>query len=212
MTNDFLLPLAFIFLFFLIMFFILKKQKKDFAILKAHYHGSYSIFGSLSFQVRNFRFILSKVGTQNVNSGIGGSYSQLLLETSHPFDFFLGPLEGYKYISIGSVPKDYLSLQIGQNTMKREFILKTEDASKSTQFKRMIESDRDLQLKISELLAREFQYIRFISRIELVGFLFQKKAYFQLSFLPHNIYDHPEVLDSHIQKFIDVLEKLAIKI
>lgn len=191
----------FVFILFLIyvviLIFIFKKNKTKYSNLVEAFKAHYSFLGLIKFNFNNKKFELTQVGTGNVNTGFGGSYHKLLLEIDKPIRFFLGPELSYKYVSIRSVPDNFLKFEINQ----RQFILDFYENELAQTFKNKLLQNNELKNTLLNLLQKDFQYLNSSSKIIFENLKFKRKYYLELSFIDHACIDSSDQLIEVIKKF-----------
>ena len=139
-------------LFALFVFLLWKKQRAKFNPLQDTLQGSQRFPGALDFSYQNKSFTIKSIGVQSFHSAVSGSYFTLDQKMDQASDFFLGPSESYRYISLGKPSEDYLLMTLEASGVKRSYLLKTASQEKSQKLKEKILADQSLQQNIASLL------------------------------------------------------------
>lgn len=181
---------------------IRKRTRQDFLILSDYLEGAISFLGILSFRHKGYCFKLSRTSTSNRNTGSGGSYLFLQVESKITDALYLGPKESYKYSNIGSIKNDYIEVNLIHG---RTFLIKTESLDSSKTLSEKIGNYSSVIDDINELLKFDFQYIYSHSVFEIIGFNVEKKHYYELSFLPNEVLKDPKLFLLKLDQFLNIL-------
>lgn len=191
-------------LFALFMFLLWKKQRAKFNPLQDTLRGSQRFPGALDFSYQNKSFTIKSIGVQSFHSAVSGSYFTLDQKMDRASDFFLGPSESYRYISLGKPSEDYLSLTLEASGVKKGYLLKTASQEKSQKLKEKILADQSLQQNIASLLNKDFHYINSEARWEVEGLGIKKKFFLNLSKIEIDPQSQQTEIHALLDKFLEI--------